>query len=325
MNNIEFSIIVPVYNIQVYIEECLMSIRNQDIKDIEIICVNDCSTDNSLNILNKIIKIDDRIKIINHERNKGLSAARNTGIREAKGKYILFIDGDDILVENSLKRIYLQIKNKDLDILRCNFIYFYNNRNIYTENKRYDIDKRNIINGEELFVSLYKSKEYKPMAWMNIYRREFLLKNNLFFCDGILHEDVEFTPRAFARAKNTDIANINLIIYRIRDNSITSTFNPKKNRDLLYIIILLKEMIENEVSSKETKRYMYELISSNLITVINNINENEKNYYFKIIKDNKLIETLLLSRNWKNIIRYLIMKIFSVKNYIKLSKLMISK
>ena len=102
----KISVVIPVYNVGSYLAECLDSVISQDFKDIEIICVNDCSADNSLEILKKYAGKDSRIKIVNHEYNKGLGAARNTGLRKAAGKYVFFLDSDDFLCTGILGKLY---------------------------------------------------------------------------------------------------------------------------------------------------------------------------------------------------------------------------
>ncbi len=315
MEDIAISIIIPVFNIESYIKDCLSSVINQDIRNIEIICINDCSTDNSLKILNEMKKIDDRIIILNHDKNKGLSEARNTGTLKSKGEYLLFLDGDDFLVNDSLKQVLKDIEDLKLDIIRYNFMYFYNDKNVYVENKRYKIKSSKLLTGMELFGQLYDNDDYKPMAWLSIYRREFINENKIYFLNGILHEDVEFTPRVLVKAKKTKLSNTNLVVYRIRENSITTTVNPKKNKDLLYIVKELKDMVDEEVLEQKVKGKLYSLIASNLLFIINNMSYEDISYYNREIKYSKIEYTLFLSREWKKIIRYLIIKAFSIKGY----------
>ena len=113
---IKVSVIVPVYNVDLYLVECLDSIINQTLKEIEIICVDDCSTDNSYMILEEYSKKDSRIKLIKHKENRGLGPARNTGIENATGEYISFIDSDDYVSLDFLENLYSTAKKFDLDI-----------------------------------------------------------------------------------------------------------------------------------------------------------------------------------------------------------------
>ena len=123
--NDKISIIVPVYNVEKYLDECIQSIINQTHKNIEIILINDGSTDNSLSILRKYEGIDKRIIVINQE-NKGLSASRNIGIKKSTGKYISLIDADDIIHPRMIELLYKEIKNNNCDISICMFQNFIN-------------------------------------------------------------------------------------------------------------------------------------------------------------------------------------------------------
>ena len=153
MKQIKISVIVPVYNTSKFLEKCLNSIIEQNFKDIEIIIINDCSTDNSLKIINGFIKIDSRIILINKEKNEGLSAARNSGIEIARGEYILHIDSDDWIEENYFKNIYENAINNQADMVISDYYLDFNNGKIiytYDQNKDIELKKENCI--EYLFV-----------------------------------------------------------------------------------------------------------------------------------------------------------------------------
>ena len=113
------SVIIPVYNVEPYLEKCLDSLINQTLKDIEIICINDCSTDNSLNILEQFKNKDERIKLINLKENKGAAAARNEGLKIAKGEYLGFVDPDDYVDLNFYEELYKKAKQDDADIVKA--------------------------------------------------------------------------------------------------------------------------------------------------------------------------------------------------------------
>jgi len=131
------SIIVPVYNVELYLEECLYSIINQTFEDIEIILINDGSTDHSLEIMEKFAKKDNRIKIIS-QKNKGVSEARNAGILIASGDYILFVDSDDVILTNTIEILYNKIIQTGSDLLLGNVLYYYPNGSKVLVSKRND-------------------------------------------------------------------------------------------------------------------------------------------------------------------------------------------
>ena len=126
--NIKVSVIIPVYNVEQYLEKCLDSVCGQTLKDIETICVNDCSADNSLAVLKDYAKNDNRVKLIDFKENKGVSAARNEGIRNAQGEYIGFVDSDDWIDLNFYEKLYNKAIETDADIVKGNLINYYKNK-----------------------------------------------------------------------------------------------------------------------------------------------------------------------------------------------------
>lgn len=173
------SIIVPVYNVENYVEECIISLINQTIQDIEIIVVNDGSRDNSINLIKKIN--DSRIKILD-KVNGGLSSARNFGLKNANGKYIAFVDSDDFI---SIKTAYQEMvelgENNDLDIVVGNANRYYNNSKIVAMNKENQIFNEVIVGNGYYFKYCVDNRRVFAPVWQSIYRTEFILKNELFF------------------------------------------------------------------------------------------------------------------------------------------------
>ena len=135
-NGIKISIIIPVYNVEDYLSQCLDSVLSQDFDDFEVICVNDGSTDNSLIILEKYAKLDSRIKIIS-QINGGLGSARNTGLKHANGEYVMFIDSDDYISEGSLKKIYYNAVSNNSDIVIFEFCQFGEDKGTCDEYRHY--------------------------------------------------------------------------------------------------------------------------------------------------------------------------------------------
>ncbi len=160
MDDIKISIIVTVYNIEEYIGECLESILNQDIAEIEVICIDDASQDDSHKVLKEYNRKDDRIKIIHNEKNQGQASSRNKGCRQAKGEYLYIMDGDDYLIHGALKRLYDCAKTNHLDILTFSAESFTDDsdmiliskqaKDIYKRNSKYD----KILEGAELLYEL---------------------------------------------------------------------------------------------------------------------------------------------------------------------------
>ena len=229
---IKVSIIIPVYNVEKYIPECLDSVINQSLKEIEIICVDDCSTDNSYNILLEYAKKDNRIKIIKHDKNKGLGPARNTGLNESVGEYICFIDSDDYVSLDFTSELYKTAKNYNTDLVNTLNIYknidgqiSYLWCNIHYLEKNYDISNipEYIIEDNDITKYISNKSKYciSYSAWNKLYRRRFLLDNNLFFMDiKFGSEDADFNMRVVLNTPRTAFNNKAKYYYRDRADSL---------------------------------------------------------------------------------------------------------
>lgn len=194
-NQIKISVIVPVYNVEKYLKRCLDSLINQTLKDIEIICVNDGSTDNSLSILDEYAKKDNRIIILN-QKNAGLSAARNSGMEIAKGEYIGFVDSDDWVDLDFYEKLYYAAKNNDCDIAVADFIREHPTK----KKKRLNITKEEIFEKPEDKYMICKTYR-EGCVWNKIYRTEFLKRIDLKFVVGMYYEDRDFTARSLFYSK----------------------------------------------------------------------------------------------------------------------------
>lgn len=194
--NISVSVIIPVYNTGIYLEEAIGSITAQSLGNIEIITIDDGSTDNSPEILQKLRDKDDRIKIYT-QSNQGPSEARNYGIKEASGDYILFLDSDDMLQNDTIDKCYKQCINNDLDFCTFDAESFIDGDLSSPPILTYDRSKcllpNHLYSGIEAFKLLIDYEVYTPSPCLLMIKRKFLLSNNLFFLKGIIHEDQLFT------------------------------------------------------------------------------------------------------------------------------------
>lgn len=294
----DISIIVPVYNVEAYLKECLNSLLNQDFNgEYEIICVNDGSTDNSLNILKEYQKTNDKIVLVD-QKNKGLSGARNTGFKNAKGKYIMFLDSDDYLKDKKvLELLYGQVEKNSLDFVAADFEYDYENKN-----KNYRIQRTNkmndkVMNGREFYDLGIKSKAIMSVVWNKLYRRDFLEKNNLYFYEGIIYEDMEFTPRAYYLASRIKYIDKVVVMYRQREGSIMSSVNVKKLDNYFIVAESINKFNKNYNSQilYNHELYMYVTLirklkyledKSEVIKFKNKLKE--RNIAFKFLKSSKL-------------------------------------
>jgi len=191
---IKLTIVIPVYNVEKYIEKCINSILIQKLRDYEIILVDDGSTDNSGNICDKYAGKYNHIKVI-HQMNKGLSGARNTGIREAKGEYLMFIDSDDFINEKiKLEEVINELKE---DVIQFKWIYYYENKYVYfKDNELYPN-----IDYENLLFKKVKDGTISVSACNKIVKRSIITDNNIFFNEDLLSEDIDWSLNLYLHIK----------------------------------------------------------------------------------------------------------------------------
>lgn len=236
---VQISVIVPVYNVEKYLAECLDSVLMQDFDDYEILCVEDKSQDRSREILQEYACRNERIRMILHDQNAGLSAARNSGLAVAQGKYILFVDSDDILAEGALRKLYTYAEEKTAEIV------YFNYKRIYEEGfsgSPCRVDYKNysgLYMGKEFMRDLLKYGTFEWAVWAQFYRRDFLEQQHLRFYNGILHEDMLFTFLCAVNANHVAALNDVLYMYRCRKGSIMQT---KSNRRIESLLIVFKEI-----------------------------------------------------------------------------------
>lgn len=237
---IKISVIIPIYNMEKYLPECIDSVINNTLKDIEIICVDDGSTDSSLAILKDYEKKDSRIKIIEKE-NGGLSSSRNSGIAIAQGEYILFLDSDDYIETKALEYLYCEAKAENLDQLFFSAKSFYDDVDLEQDFKldKYirTADYTGVKTGRKLFSQMSKNAEFKPSACLQLIRKEFLDKSKITFLEGVLFEDNLFTIQLMSLSERVRYDNINLYNRRIREGSIMTSSDGIKNSYSYYKII----------------------------------------------------------------------------------------
>lgn len=225
----KFSVIIPVYNVEYYLKACLDSVLNQTFEDWEAICVNDGSTDNSATILEEYSHKDGRFKVVN-QPNGGLSAARNTGLKAAAGEYVLFLDSDDWIEDNALEILSNDLDDEDM--LCFSGRRYYEHEGLYHEADL--LKERSYVSGMDYYnENALQSRDFAFVCVvLRAYRRTFLIENCLWFKEGIYHEDNLFTPIACYYAKKVRQVSDCLYDYRVRANSITTTGNVKRLRDL---------------------------------------------------------------------------------------------
>lgn len=237
--NKKVSIIIPVYKVEDEIERCLKSVIKQTYQNLNVILVDDCSPDNSISIAQNIISSSTKpniFRIVTHEKNKGLSAARNTGMSVADGDYIYFLDSDDELYDE--RSISILVSNAE----RCNAdIVFGNYERIWPEYTRISIYKNQMLLKDEQLVEAYVQGAIPIMAWNQLISHDFLSQSGLKFMEGILNEDNLFSYHVLF--KNPVVSLCGVITYKnyVRESSIMNTFNINR---LISPIIVYEETIK---------------------------------------------------------------------------------
>ncbi|MGL4863988.1 MAG: glycosyltransferase family 2 protein [Cetobacterium sp.] len=260
----KISVIIPVYNVEKYLDKCLYSIVNQTLKDIEIIIVNDGSLDNSEKIALKYRDIDSRIKYYKKE-NGGLSEARNYGLERACGKYISFIDSDDYIDETMLQKMYMNAEENNSDMVVCGFKSIYES-GVIRETKGYT----KITFKDILEVSF---------AWNKIYKKNLLEKIDLKFPVGKHYEDMFCIPRIALNCEKITVVSEELYYYVIRENSITTKRDNDKIFHLLEACLYNKNLVEKSSNIYLNKEW---LEYSNQIKIIFSSFVNNYSIRFKI-------------------------------------------
>lgn len=216
-----FSIIIPIYKVEAYLEKCVTSAMEQTFGDIEIILVDDGSPDNCPRLCDGFAQKDGRIRVI-HQQNGGISRARNAGLAAATGAYILFLDGDDALEKTACERLLPFTKTEADILLGCASV----------EGGQRDLAQlpfAGVLPGAAYYKQALRAGKNQVVAWLNGYRRAFLQEQNLRFPPGILHEDEDFTPRAFLCAQSVVYTGVQIYRYTLRPGSITQKGDKEKN------------------------------------------------------------------------------------------------
>ena len=237
MENLKISIIIPTYNVGNYVEECLQSVLEQKMDGIEIVCVDDFSSDDTLEILKRYEREYKEIKVIRNKKNEGLSYSRNRGIDIAKGKYLCFLDSDDMLVKDALKELYNVAECKDIDVIFFNCkMLIEPGCSISEDEKKYCTNGcyHGIMSGKDFLEQMFLNGEMRVPVWLQFWKRKCIGDYKLRFLDGIYHEDIPFTYVGLMKAENVYFVNKAYYIYRRRKNSIT--INGITDRHIISLI-----------------------------------------------------------------------------------------
>ena len=318
---VKVSIIVPVYKVERYLDICLDSVINQTFEDIEIICVNDGSPDNCINILRQYAKLDNRIRVFS-QKNKGLSAARNTGMKYAKGEFITFVDSDDILSPVAIERMYNNIRENNSDYMFSYVYQFFPDKGFYWELPnikefgKYITDP--VFNETELGAEFYLKFIFS--AWAKMYRKEFIQKFS--FPEGLIFEDMPFFSQCYLNAKRISYDFEPLYFYRKTQNSIISSagenfldifkinkitqkiFEEAGKLEKYKTILLVSQMESVLVRTLETKGIVKRRMFDKIQEIYANIDFNE--YDMEILKKKNVYYAYqeFLNKDYNNFKRF---------------------
>lgn len=215
---IKISIVIPVYNVAKYLPECLESICKQNFQNLQVICIDDCSTDDSYNVLLRYQAQYKFIEVYHNESNKGLSCTRNIGVEYAKGQYIMYVDADDYIAPDILYELYAAIEKEGADVMLFDVQEVENGECRWSRRIRKNVYA--CSKGIQLLSDLVRHNEMFAGVWSGIYKKEFLEQNRIVFIEGILHEDIPYMFAVLMKASSAAYFSRIVYYYRQRENSI---------------------------------------------------------------------------------------------------------
>lgn len=281
-----FSIVLPVYNVENYLLECVDSILKQTFADYEIILVDDGSTDGSSQLCDRLSEKYEFIKVI-HKKNGGLSDARNCGTREALGEYIIYIDSDDFLIkDNFLEKLAEKTKNNS-DLIFYKYQKFFDTTQKFEECRYTYHSAIKEKSYSDKISALVKADAFYGMAWIKAIRKEILDKNGIEFEVGLLGEDMEWNYHIITKSTSISFIDEVFIAYRQREGSITSSHKLKNLTDFIYVLEKWSKIVTNEVEDEALKIALFGSLAkyySNLLIVYSRLVDPEKKEYRTRIK-----------------------------------------
>ena len=281
------SIIVPFHNVEKYISKCLSSLMYQSLEDIEIICVNDASTDKSKEIVQKYIENDNRIIILNTEILSGQSYARNIGLEVASGEYIGYVDSDDWCSLDMFEKLDNSAKENNSDITFCTATLYDDIEQTFHNNDYYGLKSfehygQSVFNAGEAKNDILSNP---AVLWNKIYRHDFLLENNIKFQEGYIYEDLPYAMETFIKAKRMNIVWENLYFYRQNRRFSTMKNSDKKVYDRIPMVELTWNIFKNADFYEEKKPEIISWIIDDIFHRYTLLEEKYYQDYYNNMKD----------------------------------------
>ena len=273
-----FSIIIPVYNVEQYLEDCVESVlvQREMLGQIEIILIDDGSRDNSGLLCDRLAEKYEKVLVF-HKENGGLSSARNCGVANASGKYVMFLDSDDVIESNTLQKLKdAVVQHPGTDVIVFDGV---------EDDKKSQSPMRRLVqaeeqcfkSGKEYLLFQYRQRNLNVEACLHVWRRAYLKDHNIHFTEGILHEDVEFTPRALLECGKVVSLPDQFYHYMVRENSISTQKNKEKNaRDLFATLRAQDQMADQQ--EPELRKWMKNAILDSYLNMIQTARMYQKQY-----------------------------------------------
>ena len=264
------SVVVPYYHVEKYIGACLERAARLDAAGCEVLLVDDCGSDGSAAIAEAYCEKHPNFRIIRREKNGGLSAARNTGLDEARGEYVYFLDSDDLPEPEALFALAQAAQEKALDVAKARFVYFDDETGAETPGPA--IEKTDVTAGGALFAAQCREGKYEPMVWQCVYRRAFLDENHLRMAEGLLFEDELFQAPALLCARRAAAFENVILRYRQRAGSIMGSF-AKSSRWVHSYLEVCRRLDERagSLESGQAKRALQKRVGQIALGVAKNI------------------------------------------------------
>ena len=249
----KLSIIIPVYNVAPYLRTCVESVLEQTYQNLQIILVDDGSTDSSGALCDQLAKQDKRIQVL-HKKNGGLSDARNAGLKVATGDYVAFLDSDDVyLLNDGLEQLMALAQAEQPDVLLFQAVDVYPHHQ--TVRKAYDVEYMATHIGGEVFAQLVRTQSFNMSACFQLIRRELLEQHQIYFEKGLLSEDVDWSLRLWCHVSKVRAINLPLYGYQHREGSISTTYTIRNLRSYEHIFAKFVQLYRERVDDEATKLY----------------------------------------------------------------------
>ncbi len=286
MENIKVSVIIPVYNATAHLAQCLDSVLAQTLNEIEIICIDDGSTDSSLELLNSYAQKDSRVMVI-HQENGGAGKARNTGLAVAKGKYLSFLDADDFSESTILEKAYEKAEEQKTDIIVFNSDQYYEDTDEYRQ-VNWTIRKKELPPYRPMYHRTFTDNVFKVFvgwAWDKLFLREFVLKHDLKFQEIRTTNDMRFVFMAVVLAKRIDIVD-EVLIHQRRNQSTSLSNTREKSWHCFHdaLISLREELQKTGLYNELEKDYINYTLHSSLWN-LNTISGSKKDELLNKLKE----------------------------------------